>query len=60
MTGLMVSEIGYGAEQLVDKPYEQVDAVVNTSLDGGVNIIDIEDDRGDPLPGVVVFTSEHG
>jgi predicted aldo/keto reductase-like oxidoreductase len=40
-TGLNVSEIGYGAEHLVDKPYELVDAVVNAALDGGVNIIDV-------------------
>jgi len=40
-TGLMVSEIGYGAEHLVDKSCELVDAVVNTALDGGVNIIDV-------------------
>jgi predicted aldo/keto reductase-like oxidoreductase len=40
-TGLKVSEIGYGGEHLVDKPYELVDAVVNTAIDGGVNIIDV-------------------
>jgi predicted aldo/keto reductase-like oxidoreductase len=40
-TELKVSEIGYGAEHLVDKPYEVVDAVINTALDGGVNIIDV-------------------
>lgn len=40
-TGLKVSEIGYGAEHLEGKTFELVDAVVNTMLDGGVNIIDV-------------------
>jgi predicted aldo/keto reductase-like oxidoreductase len=40
-TGMKVSEIGYGAEYLEGKPFELVDAVVNTALDGEVNIIDV-------------------
>lgn len=40
-TGLKVSEIGFGGEHLEGKPFETVDAVVNTALDGGVNIIDV-------------------
>lgn len=40
-TGWMVSEIGYGGEHLEGKPFEVVDAVVNTALDGGVNIMDV-------------------
>lgn len=40
-TGLQVSEIGFGAEQMQEKPFETVDAVVNTALDGGVNIMDV-------------------
>lgn len=40
-TGLKVSEIGFGAEHMEGEPFEVVDAVVNTALDGGVNIIDV-------------------
>ena len=40
-TGLKVSEIGYGTEHLLEKPYELIDAVLNTAIDGGVNIIDV-------------------
>ncbi|MCL2008469.1 MAG: aldo/keto reductase [Treponema sp.] len=39
--GLRVSEIGYGGEHLVGKPYELVEKIVNTAIDGGVNIIDV-------------------
>ena len=40
-TGLKVSEIGYGAEHLEGKPFEQVDSVINSALDGGINIMDV-------------------
>ena len=40
-TGLKVSEIGYGGEHLLGRPFELIDAVVNTAIDGGVNIMDL-------------------
>ena len=40
-TGLRVSEIGWGAEHMEGKPFETIDAVLNTALDGGVNVIDV-------------------
>ena len=40
-TGLKVSEIGYGGEHLWGKPYDLVDAVVNSAIDGGINIVDV-------------------
>ena len=40
-TGFNVSEIGYGAEHLEGKSFEVVDLVINTALDGGINIMDV-------------------
>ena len=39
-TGLKVSEIGFGAEHMDHKPFEEVERIVRTALDRGVNIID--------------------
>ena len=40
-TGLRVSEIGMGCEGFVDKPYEQVEELVDAMEAGGVNCIDL-------------------
>ncbi|WP_308588634.1 aldo/keto reductase [uncultured Oscillibacter sp.] len=40
-TGLEVSEIGMGCEGFVDKPFEQVQALVDTMEAAGVNCIDL-------------------
>ncbi len=40
-TGLNVSVIGLGGEHLDGKPYETVKSVIDTALDGGVNIMDV-------------------
>jgi len=40
-TGMSASVIGLGAEHLDFKPYETVEAVINTALEHGVNIIDL-------------------
>ncbi len=40
-TGLGVTEIGLGCEHLVDKKFEEVDRVVNSALDAGINIFDV-------------------
>lgn len=40
-TGLKVSEIGLGCENIDKKPFETVDSVVNKAIDLGVNIFDI-------------------
>jgi predicted aldo/keto reductase-like oxidoreductase len=40
-TGMSASVIGLGAEHLDNKPYETVEQVINTSLDNGINIIDV-------------------
>ena len=40
-TGMSASVIGLGAEHLDNKPFETVDAVINTAMDHGVNITDL-------------------
>ena len=40
-TGLRVSEIGMGCEGFVDKPYEEVLALVDAMEAGGINIVDL-------------------
>lgn len=40
-TGLMVSEIGFGAEYLEGKPYEVVKETIDEAMAAGVNIIDV-------------------
>ena len=40
-TGLLVSEIGMGCEGFVDKPYAQVEELVDAMEAGGVNCIDL-------------------
>lgn len=40
-TGLSVSAIGLGCENLDTKPYEQVKATIGAALDHGVNIFDV-------------------
>ena len=40
-TGLLVSEIGMGCEGFVDKPYAQVEELVDAMEAGGVNYIDL-------------------
>ena len=40
-TGLRVSEIGLGTENLQGKPYPVVEATVHAALDQGVNIFDV-------------------
>ena len=40
-TGLQVSEIGLGCENLDRKPYSQVEETINTALEHGVNILDV-------------------
>ena len=40
-TNLQVSEVGFGGEHIDGTPYENVDRVINTAIDAGVNIIDI-------------------
>lgn len=40
-TGMMVSEVGLGCEHLQGQPYENVKAVVDAALEGGVNILDV-------------------
>jgi predicted aldo/keto reductase-like oxidoreductase len=40
-TGMSASIIGLGAEHLDNKPYETVEQVINTSIDQGINIIDV-------------------
>lgn len=40
-TGMQASVIGLGAEHLVGKPYEMVEEVIHTAMDGGVNIMDL-------------------
>ena len=40
-TGMSASVIGLGTEHLDNKPYETVDAVINTALEHGVNIMDL-------------------
>ena len=40
-TALRVSEIGLGAEHLQGRSFDEVRAVTETALDGGVNIIDV-------------------
>jgi predicted aldo/keto reductase-like oxidoreductase len=40
-TGLKVSEVGFGGEHIENTPAENVEAVVRTALEGGVNIMDV-------------------
>ena len=40
-TGMSASIIGLGAEHLDNKPYETAEQVINTSIDQGINIIDV-------------------
>jgi len=40
-TGMSASIIGLGAEHLDNKPYETVDSVIGTSLEQGINIMDV-------------------
>jgi predicted aldo/keto reductase-like oxidoreductase len=40
-TGLQVSVIGLGCENLDGKPYSQVEATINAALEHGVNILDV-------------------
>lgn len=40
-TGLKVSEVGFGGEHIENTPTENVEAVMKTALEGGVNIIDV-------------------
>ncbi|MDR0718301.1 MAG: aldo/keto reductase [Treponema sp.] len=40
-TGMSASVIGLGGEHLDNKPFETADAVINTALDNGVNIMDV-------------------
>ena len=40
-TGLSVSEVGFGGEHIDNTPYENVEKVLSTALDHGVNIIDV-------------------
>ena len=40
-TGLQVSVIGLGCENLDGKPYSQVEDTINTALNHGVNILDV-------------------
>lgn len=40
-TGMEASIIGLGGEHLSKKPYEQVEEVIDASLENGINIIDI-------------------
>ncbi len=40
-TGLHVSEIGLGCENLDGKPYSQVEETINAALDNGINILDV-------------------
>jgi len=40
-TGMSASIIGLGTEHLDNKPYETVEAVINTALEQGVNIMDL-------------------
>nr|WP_122012613.1 aldo/keto reductase [Maliibacterium massiliense] len=40
-TGMQVSEVGLGCEHLEGKPYEQVAAVIDAALAGGINALDV-------------------
>ena len=40
-TGLAVGRVGFGGEHLIGADFRTVEAVLNTALDGGVNIIDV-------------------
>ncbi len=40
-TSMMVSEVGLGCEHLQGQPYENVKAVIDAALEGGINILDI-------------------
>jgi predicted aldo/keto reductase-like oxidoreductase len=40
-TGMSAGIIGLGGEHLDNKPFETVDAIINTALDNGVNIMDV-------------------
>jgi len=40
-TGLSVSEVGFGGEHIDNTPYENVEKVMLTALDQGVNIMDV-------------------
>ncbi len=40
-TGLQVSVIGLGCENLDGKPYSQVEETINVALENGVNILDV-------------------
>ncbi|MDD3244470.1 MAG: aldo/keto reductase [Eubacteriales bacterium] len=57
-TGMMVSEIGFGGEHADQTPYENVAAILDTAIAGGVNIMDafmsgpeIRDNLGRALQG---------
>ncbi|MBE5781179.1 MAG: aldo/keto reductase [Clostridiales bacterium] len=39
-TGMMVSEVGFGAEHLEGMDFDRVDAIVNGCLDRGINMMD--------------------
>ena len=40
-TGLKVSEVGFGGEHIENTPAENVEAVMRTAIEGGVNIMDV-------------------
>lgn len=40
-TGLRVSEVGFGGEHIENTPAENVEAVLKSALDGGVNVVDV-------------------
>ncbi|MDR0401203.1 MAG: hypothetical protein LBH51_09730, partial [Treponema sp.] len=50
-TGMSASIIGLGTEHLDNTPFETVDEVIGTALDGGVNMMDLF------MPGEAVRTN---
>jgi len=50
-TGLQVSVIGLGCENLDGKPYSQTEETINAAVEHGVNILDVF------MPGVLLLAN---